>query len=477
LFFQILSEDFLQPLHALQTGTSYPAVRNRDVFAQPIVLAPAREQQRIAAKLDAALSRIANGEKAVHHALQRLEGHRAAVLHAAVIGELTRAWRKAHLKNKKAKPETGEDLLQRLLAARRTRWEEAELKRLRAPGKTPKNDKWKSRYTEPVAPIRKRLPEIPSTWVWASVEQVSTRVTVGYVGPMKSEYVPKGVPFLRSQNVRPNRFEPEGLLFIRPEFHAKLAKSRIVPGDVVVVRSGLVGTACVIPDILGEANCSDLVLIQGPLVQPHFISFYMNSAAQRHVEAGKVGIALTHFNTASVAALPIPLPPVAEQTEIIREVERRLSAADRLATSLEQQLIRASTTSQSLFCEAFSGRLVPQNPNDEPASVLFEHIRAAREAEAQEQKGKRMKTMKKPKSKWKKARRPLLDVLREHKGPMAPEQLFREAGFEASQVDLFYRELTSLRDKLLEQKPKGSEAKLWPHRANVLLQLKKGAEK
>ena len=137
---------------------------------------------------------------------------------------------------------------------------------------------------------------MPSTWIWASLEQISTRVTVGYVGEMKDEYVSTGIPFLRSQNVRPNRFEPEGLVFIRRQFHAKLAKSKVTPGDVVVVRSGVaVGTTCVIPETLGEANCSDLVIIQGPLIQPHFISFYMNSAAKRHVEIGKVGIAQPRF--------------------------------------------------------------------------------------------------------------------------------------------------------------------------------------
>ena len=93
------------------------------------------------------------------------------------------------------------------------------------------------------------------------------------------------------------------------------------------------GTTCVIPETLGEANCSDLVIIQGPLIQPYFISFYMNSAAQRHVESGKVGIAQPHFNTASVASLSVPLPPIAEQAEIVSGVERRLAAADRLAAT------------------------------------------------------------------------------------------------------------------------------------------------
>lgn len=367
-------------------------------------------------------------------------------------------------------------MLPGLLVARRARWEEAELKRLCDTGKAPKDDKWKSRYPEPRAPITKSPPELPSPWIWASLEQVSTRVTVGYVGAMKNEYVGKGVPFLRSQNVRPNRFEPEGLVFIRREFHAKLAKSKITPGDVVVVRSGVgVGTTCVIPATLGEANCSDLVLIQGPLIQPHFISYYMNSAAQRHVEMGKVGVAQAHFNTASVASLSIPLPPVAEQAEIVREVERRLEAAFRLAATLKQQLIRADATRHSLLREAFAGRLVPQDPNDEPASILLARIRAKREAEAQKPKGRGM-SKSKPKIKTA-GRQNLLAVLKENGGSMTPEQLFHAAGFEPSQVDHFYRELALLRDKVREQKPRPSEAKSWPLRAHVFLQLKKGAEK
>ncbi len=447
LFYQILSEDFLQPLHLLQTGSSYPAVRPRDVFAQAVVLAPTREQKRIATKLDRAFSRIENGENAANRALGRLAEHRAAILHAAVTGELTRDWRKAQLRNKKANLETGKALLQRLLAARRSRWEEAELKRLRSSGKTPKDDKWKSRYPQPVAPIMKSLPKVPSTWFWASVDQVSTRVTVGYVGPMKSEYVPKGVPFLRSQNVRPNRFEPEGMLFISPEFHAKLAKSKIVPGDVVVVRSGLVGTTCVIPDTFEEANCSDLVLIQRPLIQPHFISFYMNSAAQRHFEAGKVGIALTHFNTASVAALPIPLPPVAEQAEIVQQVKRLLSADDRLAVSLRKQIALAQDTRQSLLHEAFTGRLVPQNPHDEPASVLLERIRKERDARRIEQKQsrQRLRSIKIERGDSMQREAPSRDALSVAWGKIGRKtdarRLFDEAGYGSDHVIQFYEAL------------------------------------
>ena len=71
----------------------------------------------------------------------------------------------------------------------------------------------------------------------------------------------------------------------------------------------------------------------------------------------------------------------------------------------------------------------------------------------------------------------LLAVLKDNGAPMTPEQLFRAAGFEPSQVDQFYRELTLIRDKLREQKPKATEAKSWPLRAHVFLQLKEEAEK
>jgi len=116
LFFQILSEDFLQPLHALQSGSSYPAVRDRDVFAQPILLPPTAEQERIAAKLNAALSAVQRAETAARRAQERLKRYRAAVLHAAVTGELTRGWLKTHKPN-----ETGAQLLKRLLHERRAR--------------------------------------------------------------------------------------------------------------------------------------------------------------------------------------------------------------------------------------------------------------------------------------------------------------------------------------------------------------------
>jgi type I restriction enzyme S subunit len=176
---------------------------------------------------------------------------------------------------------------------------------------------------------------LPSGWAWTRIGSAVERVTVGFVGSMTDHYVPVGVPFLRSQNVRPGRLRKEGLIYISPEFHQSIRKSAVAPGDVVVVRSGSVGTACTIPSWLTEANCSDLVVVQRPLaVHPGYLSFYLNSLAAEHIAAGSVGMALTHFNTKSVATMPLPLPPIAEQHRIVAKVDELMVVCDELERSL-----------------------------------------------------------------------------------------------------------------------------------------------
>ena len=103
---------------------------------------------------------------------------------------------------------------------------------------------------------------LPSGWRSFKLKDVCREITVGHVGPMANEYVEEGFPFLRSQNILPFRLELTGLKYISKEFHKRLKKSAISAGDVVVVRTGYPGTACVVPPKLGEANCADLVIIR-----------------------------------------------------------------------------------------------------------------------------------------------------------------------------------------------------------------------
>jgi type I restriction enzyme S subunit len=296
----------------ISRGTTISGVTKKQLLDLEIIIPPLKEQDSIVAEIEKQFTRLDAGVAALKRLQANLKRYRASVLKAACEGKLVPTEAELALKEGR-EYEPASVLLERILKERREKWEKENA------------GKGKKKYVEPKAPDVSNLPELPEGWCWGTFEQISQRVTVGHVGPMKEEYMPEGIPFLRSQNVRENRFDPEGLLFINTKFHIKLSKSIIYPGDIVVVRSGSVGVSCVIPEILNESNCADLVIIQRPFgVIPQYGSYYMNSLAKRFVEVGKVGVALTHFNTKSVASMPVPIPPLAEQQRIVEEVEKQL---------------------------------------------------------------------------------------------------------------------------------------------------------
>ncbi len=156
-----------------------------------------------------------------------------------------------------------------------------------------------------------------SEWREVLLEDVASEITVGYVGPMASEYINEGIPFLRSQNVDFLWINKKDIKFITPEFHKKLQKSALSPGDVVIVRTGKPGTCAIIPDSLPIANCSDLVIVRcSDELDPRFLVYYVNSAATHHVASHLVGAVQQHFNVASARKMQLKLPEIAEQRAI-----------------------------------------------------------------------------------------------------------------------------------------------------------------
>lgn len=353
-FLYALNQNVTRYVEQAQGGVGLAHITKSKFLASSIPLAPLPQQKRIVAEIEKQFSRLDEAVANLKRVKANLKRYKAAVLKAAVEGKLTEDWRKAH-----PDVEPASKLLDRILAERRAKWEEAELAKMEANGKVPKNDKWKTKYKEPASPDEIELPRLPSNWQWSNFESVSERVTVGHVGSMKDEYVEEGIPFLRSQNVRPNRYDAEGLKYISEQFHQQLAKSSLDPGDIVVVRSGSVGVTCVVPDILPVANCSDLVIIKSPqAVLPDYGAYYMNSVVETRVAAGKVGVALTHFNTQSVARMPVPVPPAGEQDRVVGEVDRRLSLIRETETQVNANLQRAERLRQSILSQAFSGQLL-----------------------------------------------------------------------------------------------------------------------
>jgi len=441
LYYQVLSESFMRPLHALQTGSNYPAVHAHDVFAQPILLPPTREQTTIAAKLAAALAGVDRAEDAMRRARDRLQRYRAAVVHAAVTGELTRVWRERQPKPQESS-ETGNALLTRLLAARRAAWEEGELQRQHTANKILRDDQWKARYREPMPPRTDQLPELPEGWAWASLAQI------GELDRGKSRHRPRDdarlyggpYPFIQTGDIRRSR----GTIVEHTQTYSEfgLKQSRLWPA----------GTLC----ITIAANIAETAILTYPacfpdsvvgftqdevLLNVRFVELCIRSE-KSELERYAPATAQKNINLQTLEGLAVPLPSLAEQSEIVHEVERRLSAASRLEVTLEQQATRAHAARQSLLDEALSGRFVPQDSNDEPASLLLERIQIAKEVEARRPKGV---PMAKPRSRVKTiGRRALLAVLKDSGQAMTPEELFQASGHSQESIDQFFVELREL---------------------------------
>ena len=333
------------------TGIAIPNINGSKLSRLEVPLPPLAEQHRIAAQVDALLARMATTGERLGRVPAVLTRFRQSVLAAACSGRLTAGWRVGRL--------------QEVGAAFRLQTNNGHAKE------------------EPAKPT-----DVPDDWRWTTFEHVCNDITVGFVGPMAQEYVPTGIPFLRSQNVREFRFEPANLKYITPEFHRRIRKSALRPGDVAVVRTGNPGVACVIPDSLSEANCADLVVVRpSAVLDPHYACIYINSAATRaHVGAAMVGIAQGHFNIGSMRVTPVALPPLDEQHEIVRRVEALFALADGIERRVDAVTARVERLTQSILAKAYRGELVPteaelarQEGRDyEPAAVLLERVRAAR---------------------------------------------------------------------------------------------------
>ncbi len=169
-------------------------------------------------------------------------------------------------------------------------------------------------------------------------------LTVGHVGSMATEYVNVGVPFLRSQNIRPFRLDLDDVKYVSAAFHERLTKSALLPKDVVVVRTGTPGTAAVVPEGLGPVNCADLVVIRpGPQLDSRYLCYFINGAAKGYVDSRLVGAVQQHFNVG--AAREMIIPPVSlHAQQAIGEVLGALDdaiEADRLLMERSEQLAHA----------------------------------------------------------------------------------------------------------------------------------------
>jgi type I restriction enzyme S subunit len=196
-------------------------------------------------------------------------------------------------------------------------------------------------------------------WPERQLSDVCKEITVGHVGSMAKRYKASGIPFLRSQNIRPFQVTLENVVFIDEAFHSSLAKSQLRPGDVAIVRTGYPGTAAVIPDSLKISNCSDLVIARpGSQIDSYYLAAFFNSQYGKDLVSGQlVGAAQKHFNVTAAKEVFIHLPSMAEQRSAISAITTLQTQTQRLESIYRQKLAALDALKKSLLDQAFTGLL------------------------------------------------------------------------------------------------------------------------
>jgi hypothetical protein len=283
------------------------------------------------------------------------------------------------------------------------------------------------------------------------------------------------LPYLRNENIRwgsINYSDIKTMGFKEEE----LEKYNVLPNDLLVCEGGEPGRCAIFKENISYKNNQQRLMYQKALhrvrmieniINPTFIQLCLQYYVASQTIIPKFSeTTIKHLPLEKISILPFPLPPLAEQEQIVAEVEAALSNIAKLEEVTEQSLTRAEHERQSILREAFAGRLVPQDPSDEPASVLLERIRAERkqreEAEEVVKVGRReikMEVARKRRAHKRSDGRPnigLYDKLVEVDKPMTPDALFKAVDLKTDDqpesTEVFYTEArTDVDDALIAE--------------------------
>lgn len=195
---------------------------------------------------------------------------------------------------------------------------------------------------------------VPPGWELTPLKRCAERVMVGIVINPSAYYEAEGVPVLRGLNVRPGRVSSDDLVFMSAESNELHRKSILHAGDIVVVRTGTAGSAAQVPSWAVGGNAVDLLIVRpGDRLVPGFLEHVLNSrVVQRQVHYGSVGALQSHFNTASLANVVVPLPPLGDQLRVLEHLRRSLGRYDALIAEVRMQIRHLRERRQTLITTA-----------------------------------------------------------------------------------------------------------------------------
>ena len=377
-----------------------------------IPLAPKAEQTRIVTKIESLQARTSKTRALLEEVKPLIAQLRQSVLRSAFNGSLTADWRAKQREANSNASSTGDDknqetaseLLQRIRVERRERWEASQLAAFETKGKKPSKG-WRGKYKEPEPVDESSLPELPKGWCWAPLELIAMHRS-GKAFNSK-HFSDKGIQVIKLGNLYQGLFDlSRGPSFI-PADHEDATSGLVSEGDILVSQTGtrhkrdyghfvkvpLGSQQLLLNQRVLAVRAIDLTLTDW-IVSASRTSFYRDfffSTETGGVNQGNVGVS-------GIMRGPIPIASTSEMTEINSRLEKCFGAGSSIKTeinSLESLLTQLDLT---ILSKSFRGELVPQDPNDEPASELFARIRAEREGSIE----KKISSKKKAKSKKKK---------------------------------------------------------------------------
>ena len=214
-----------------------------------------------------------------------------------------------------------------------------------------------------------------------------------YGTSIKCDYAGEGPPIVRIPNIASGELKLSDMKFANNSMSIE-EDDALAQGDILVCRTNgsleLVGRAVVVRSSPSTTTGFASYLLRLRLVDsgviPEWVQIYMSSRNGRRFIEGRAASSAGQNNVslAAINSMPLSLPPLVEQHRIVAEVERRLSSIQQAEVAIATNLKRAERLRQAILKRAFEGRLVTQDSDDEPASVLLERIKtekASRERE------------------------------------------------------------------------------------------------
>ncbi len=374
LFYWVKTAAFLKTAEAHMTGTvGQKRVPKTFVESHPFPLPPLNEQKRIVAKLDAIMPRIDSAKERLEKIPAILKRFRQSVLTAAVTGKLTEKWREEH-----PEIESAEVLLSRIGKAR---WNYCGKINGRSLLKK-KGGSAKSSSDHVLSNGTTIL--LPTSWEVATPEEISSPQKYSLaIGPFGSnlkvsDYRDSGVPIVFVRNIRSGDFL-KNRKYVSEEKAKELIQHAVYPGDLLITKMGdPPGDCCVYASNLESGIITSDCLKFTPwseFIERRYCKIAIDSFLVRDqlIDITQ-GVAQQKISLERFKSIRFPLPPLEEQKEIVRQVDKLFSLADKVEEHYQKARARVDTLAQSVLAKAFRGELVPQDPDDEPAEKLLQRI-------------------------------------------------------------------------------------------------------